>query len=223
MRTHHARAKASTPQSTTRDPVRTRKAILDAAVAEFSAEGFAGARIERISTAAGTNDRMIYYYFGNKEGLCLAAIEAIYEDQYEAESNLTINMQDPVAALETIVEFHWTYYESHPEFINLLASENLLKAKHIKKSERLPNFASPMIGLIQRLIALGIQKKRFRDDVIAEHLLLTICSITYFYLSNIHTLSSFLNRNLERAPAKQQWLDHAKHVVVASVIPGGRR
>ncbi|HEY7250127.1 MAG TPA: TetR family transcriptional regulator [Methylomirabilota bacterium] len=52
-----------------RDPQRTRDRILAAALAEFSAEGFAGARVARIARRAKINKRMLYHYFGNKEDL----------------------------------------------------------------------------------------------------------------------------------------------------------
>jgi AcrR family transcriptional regulator len=52
-----------------RDPQRTQDRILAAALAEFSAEGFAGARVARIARRAGVNKRMLYHYFGNKEDL----------------------------------------------------------------------------------------------------------------------------------------------------------
>jgi len=57
-----------------RDPDRTRRSILDAAAAEFCADGLAGARIDSIAAAAGVNKRMLYHYFGNKDGLFAAVL-----------------------------------------------------------------------------------------------------------------------------------------------------
>lgn len=59
----------------TRDAAATRGRILSAAVTEFSAVGLAGARVDRIADAAGSNKRMIYVYFGDKEGLFEAALQ----------------------------------------------------------------------------------------------------------------------------------------------------
>src|SRR5436190_10581372 len=53
----------------TRDPERTRERILNAAFKEFSAKGFAGARVDEIARRAGINKRMLYHYFGDKEAL----------------------------------------------------------------------------------------------------------------------------------------------------------
>jgi TetR/AcrR family transcriptional regulator len=57
-----------------RDPARTQRAILTAALDEFSAHGPAGARIDRIAAGAGVNKRMIYHYFGSKDGLWAALL-----------------------------------------------------------------------------------------------------------------------------------------------------
>lgn len=58
----------------TRDPERTRRRILAAALAEFSAKGFAGARVDAIARRAKGNKRMLYHYFGNKEALFCAVL-----------------------------------------------------------------------------------------------------------------------------------------------------
>jgi AcrR family transcriptional regulator len=52
-----------------RDPERTRGRILAAALQEFAAKGFAGARVARIARRARVNKRMHYHYYGNKDGL----------------------------------------------------------------------------------------------------------------------------------------------------------
>ena len=52
-----------------RDPAATRQRLLDAAFVEFAANGPAGARVERIVERAGVNTRMLYHYFGSKQGL----------------------------------------------------------------------------------------------------------------------------------------------------------
>ena len=52
-----------------RNPERTRERILAAALREFAAAGFAGARVNRIAKRAAVNKRMLYHYFGNKENL----------------------------------------------------------------------------------------------------------------------------------------------------------
>jgi AcrR family transcriptional regulator len=62
------------PGMAPRDPDRTRRRILAAALAEFSAKGFAGARVDAIARRAKGNKRMLYHYFGNKEALFAAVL-----------------------------------------------------------------------------------------------------------------------------------------------------
>jgi AcrR family transcriptional regulator len=52
-----------------RNPQQTQQRILEAALQEFSAKGFAGARVDVIARRARINKRMLYHYFGDKEGL----------------------------------------------------------------------------------------------------------------------------------------------------------
>src|SRR5580704_6068826 len=59
-----------------RDADRSRRALLDAALEEFSLRGFAGARVADIARRAGVNKQLINYYFGSKEGLYLALQQA---------------------------------------------------------------------------------------------------------------------------------------------------
>jgi TetR/AcrR family transcriptional regulator len=62
-----------------RDADRSRRALLDAALEEFSLRGFAGARVADIARRAGVNKQLINYYFGSKEGLYLALQRAWLE------------------------------------------------------------------------------------------------------------------------------------------------
>jgi TetR/AcrR family transcriptional regulator len=64
--------RAPAPEERQRDAERSRRALLEAALDEFSAKGYAGARVAEIAGRAGVNKQLINYYFGSKEGLYLA-------------------------------------------------------------------------------------------------------------------------------------------------------
>src|SRR5215470_10300608 len=115
----------------TRDADLTRARILKAARTEFMRHGYSGARIGRISSAARSSDRMIYYYFGSKEALYIAVLEGVYTGLGAAESRLVLDESRPVEALRTLIAFTWQYYLAHPEFVALLSNENLQRGKHI--------------------------------------------------------------------------------------------
>jgi TetR/AcrR family transcriptional regulator len=61
--------RSPSPSERQRDPERTRERILEAALAEFGAKGYAGARVNQIAQRAGVNGQLISYYFGGKEGV----------------------------------------------------------------------------------------------------------------------------------------------------------
>lgn len=197
----------------------TRDSILKAAVKVFSKAGFAGGRVEKISTAAKSYDRMIYYYFGSKEKLFIAALEEIYHRFCEAEAKVDLDLEYPVESLQTIVRFFWTYYQKHPEFITLLNSENLHRGKHISKSMRARDYSKAAIAILGGVLKSGIAKGLFRSDVLPRDVYLLISSLSYFYLSNRFTLAAFLGENIESALALAHWEKFITDAVLRVVSP----
>jgi TetR/AcrR family transcriptional regulator len=61
--------RAPAPEDRQRDAERSKRCLLAAALDEFAAKGFAGARVQDIAERAGVNKQLISYYFGGKEGL----------------------------------------------------------------------------------------------------------------------------------------------------------
>src|SRR6266699_3424064 len=104
--------------------VGTRASILAAAVKVFAERGLGGGRVNLVSRVARSNDRMIYYYFGSKEKLFVSVLEKIYQDMWEAESKLDLDLSDPVEALKLITSFTMNHYLAHPEMLTLLNNEN---------------------------------------------------------------------------------------------------
>lgn len=183
----------------------SRDRILRAATKVFAKHGFAGGRIEQISTAAKSYDRMIYYYFGSKEALYIAVLEDTYRRFNQAEQALALDTRQPVQALGELIRFVWRYYQKNPEFITLLNTENLHRGKYIAKSERAREYSSPVIAITDSVLRSGAEQGLFRSDLNARDLYLMIASMAYFYLSNRFTLSSFLGENLEAPAALAHW------------------
>src|SRR5919112_5258396 len=143
---------APSPPALIRDAEATRRRIMAAARAEFARSGFDGARVERIAGAARTNKRMLYYYFGNKEALFVATLEGAYDHIRAAEQELHLDELDPLQAIRTLVRFTWDYFVAHPEFMLLLNTENLHKARHLKESKHIPAMNSPLIATIGEIL-----------------------------------------------------------------------
>jgi AcrR family transcriptional regulator len=200
------------PKATTRDN------ILRAATKVFARYGYEGGSVEKISQAAKSYDRMIYYYFGNKEGLFIEVLEDMYRRMNEAELKLVLDIDKPVDSLKEVIKFVATYYSKNPEFITLLNTENLHRGKHIVKSNRARDYSSPAIAIIRQLLDSGARQGVFRADVVARDVYLLIAATGYFYVSNTHTLSAFLGEDLKAPEAISHWQDFITTSVLRTVM-----
>lgn len=198
----------------------TRDNILRAATKVFARYGYEGGSVEKISKAAKSFDRMIYYYFGSKEGLFIEVLEETYRRMNDAESKLDLEAGNPTEALQAVIRFVVGYYRKNPEFITLLNTENLHKGKHISKSMRAREYSSPAIEVIRRVLENGQAKGAFRKDISARDVYLMIAAMGYFYMSNRHTLSAFLGEDLETPEALAHWESFVIDSVLRAVAPG---
>jgi AcrR family transcriptional regulator len=181
----------------------------------FAQHGAAGARIEKISKAAGSTDRMIYYYFRNKERLVVAVLERIYEELGRAEAALDPTGLSPATSLRTIIRFTWNH--AHPEMLALLNNENLMQGRHVGRSKRLKELSFPLLSILSDVLARGVADEVFRRDINARDIYIAMCSLGYFYLSNRHTLTAFLGADLMMPAALAGWPDVMEQVILRFV------
>lgn len=198
-------ADASKPRI--RDADATRARILAAAKREFARLGLAGARVDMIAAKAKANKRMIYHYFGNKEALFQAVIEQVYVDIRTAETRLNLADLAPKEALERLVRFTWDYYLRNPEFITLINSENLHRAKHIKSSALIRSHSRQLVRLVGDILDRGVAAGDFRAGIDPVQLNITIAAIGYYYLTNRHTGSIVFERDLMSDQALKDRID----------------
>jgi TetR/AcrR family transcriptional regulator len=200
-----------------RDPDRTREAILTAAQDEFAAKGLFGGRVNTIARRAGANKRMIYHYFGNKDGLYLAALERVYEGLRGSERTLDLAHLDPELAIKRLVEFNFDYSRRHPELISLINSENLHRARHLARSKKVRELHSPFVKLLGDILRRGVAEGVFRAGVDPVDLYVTIAAVGYFYLSNNRTLSTIFGRDLSSAAACRRRKRHNVEFILNAI------
>ncbi|WP_170406344.1 TetR family transcriptional regulator [Ruegeria arenilitoris] len=190
-----------------RDAEATKARILQAAKKEFAKHGLGGARVDEIAERANANKRMLYHYFGSKEGLFQTVLEAAYLDIRSAERKLNLEALSPSDALESLVRFTWKYYLKNPEFITLVNSENLHRARHIKSLPSLPESTRGLVEMVQDILKRGEECGEFRSGIDATQLNITIAAIGYYYLTNRFTGSYLFQRNMMDEQALNERLD----------------
>ena len=214
-----ARPPTRRPPGPPRDAEASRARILAAATVEFSRHGLSGARVDRIAERAKANKRMLYYYYGGKESLFLAVLEAAYAGIRGEERGLDLSARPPVDGMRELVTFTWRYFLAHPEFISLLNTENLHRARHLKRSTRIRSLHSPLVATISDLLARGARDGVFRAGVDPVQLYVSIAALGYFYLSNAYTLSTIFGRDLTAAKAKDERIAHVLDLVLRALAP----
>ncbi len=168
----------------TQDPDAVKADILSTATKVFAKRGFAGARISEIVEKTRTSKRMIYYYFGDKQGLYLAVLEAAYAGVRAGEDALLLDEVDPLTALTRLVEFTFDYHRQNPDYVRLVAIENIHHATHLAQSNSIPKVNVPAIGKLEDICGQGIEAGLFRKDMDPVALHWLINSAAVFNVSN---------------------------------------
>lgn len=179
-----------------RDPERTRQEILEVATEEFADRGFAGARVDEIAARTRTTKRMIYYYFGSKELLYVAALERAYEDIRVVEESIDVETLDPVTAIRRLVEATFDRHEANPNFSRLVSHENVQRARFVTAAKGFPGLDRPGIKILKQVLERGRNEGVFRRDVDALDMHMLISSFCFFRINNRYTFAANFGRNL---------------------------
>ncbi|CAN7483928.1 TetR/AcrR family transcriptional regulator [Rhizobacter sp. LjRoot28] len=173
----------------TNDPERTKANILEVAEGEFGEKGLAGARIDAIAAATNTSKRMIYYYFGSKEGLYLAVLEESYRRVRDVEAELHLQDLEPEEALRRLVAFTFDHHLHHESYIRLVMSENINRGEYLAQSPRIQELNVPAIAAIRNLYERGVKAGVFRRGLNPIDIHASISALSFFNVSNRHTFS----------------------------------
>ncbi len=171
--------------------------ILEVATREFADKGLAGARIDAIAEAMRTSKRMIYYYFGSKEGLYLAVLEESYRRMRELESKAQLDDLPPEDALRKLVGHTVDYQWAHPEFVRLVQSENIHRAQYLSQSKVIRKLNVPAIDGLRRVLGRGQQAGVFRAGIDAVDLHMSISALSVFNVANRYTFNVIFQRDLD--------------------------
>jgi len=187
----------------TNDPDRTIADILDVATAEFAAKGLAGGRIDEIAAATRTSKRMIYYYFGSKEGLYVAVLEEAYRRVRQIESEQHLEDLPPTEAMEKLVAFTVDHHWSHEPFIRLVMNENIHRGEYLAKSTHIAELNRSAIQAVSDIYRRGVEAGDFRPGLDPVDVHMSISALCFFNVSNQHTFGLIFDRDLTDPRARE--------------------
>ncbi|MBI4921928.1 MAG: TetR family transcriptional regulator [Devosia nanyangense] len=200
------------------DPEGVRQNIIEIASEEFALNGLAGARIDEIAARTRSSKRMIYYYFGDKEGLYLRALEDAYRLVREGESKLDVDGLGPLEALRALVEFTFEHHSKHENFIRMVMIENVHHGKYLEKSGVVRDLNVTAIGTIETVYARGVAERIFRKGLDPLELHWQISALCFFNVSNRATFSKIFGRDMGSAKAQASLKKRVVDMVIRTVV-----
>ena len=207
---------ADHPPSTerVRDPEAVKADILQAAMAEFGEKGLAGARVDDIAAATRTSKRMIYYYFGSKEGLYLTALETAYRRVRQLEHGLQLDDLPPIEALRCLVTVTFDHHLGNESYIRMVMTENINRGRYLAQSPCIQELNRPAITLLRGIYQRGVASGAFRPGLDPAEIHANISALAFFNVSNRHTFGLIFHID-NQSPA---YLAMRRETVVQTIL-----
>ncbi len=216
--TKRKKARSGAKPVRSQDPEGTRQNIIDIASEEFALHGLSGARIDEIAARTRSSKRMIYYYFGDKEGLYLSALENAYRLVRAGESKLDVEGLAPLEALRKLVEFTFDHHHLHEDFIRMVMIENIHHGEYLDRSKVIRQLNVSAIDTIESVYHRGVTEGIFRSGLDAIELHWQISALCFFNVSNRATFSKIFGRNLGAPKALASLRQNAVEMVLRYVL-----
>jgi AcrR family transcriptional regulator len=178
--------------------------IIDVGTREFAKNGLAGARIDAMALAMKTSKRMIYYYFGSKEGLYIAVLEEAYRRIRTIEADLHLDDLEPEAALRKLVGFTVEYQWENPDFVRLVMAENIQQGQYLERSTSIQLLNIPAIEGLRKVYERGVKAGVFRPGLDLIDLHMSISALSVFNVANRHTFSIIFKRDFDAHKKKRR-------------------
>lgn len=199
------------------DPEGTRRDIIAVASAEFALNGLAGARIDEIAEKTRASKRMIYYYFGDKEGLYVSALENAYRVVREGEAKLDIESLSPIEGLKRLAGFTFDHHHQHEDFIRMVMIENIHSGRYLERSDMSAVNQSAIVR-IEALYRKGVEANQFRANLDPLEIHWQISALCFFNVSNRATFSRLFQRDISSPESQASLRQNVIDMVVRYVV-----
>ena len=200
------------------DPEGTKRNIIEIATKEFAENGLSGARIDEIAAKTKSSKRMIYYYFGDKEGLYLKVLEEAYSRVRATEATLDLQDLPPREALKKLAGFTFDHHNSHEAFIRLVMIENIHHGEFLAKSQVIQKLNVTAIDTVREIYDRGVRSGVFRPGLDPIELHWQISALCFFNVSNRATFSKIFKRDLGSKRSLASLRDAVVEMIVRHVL-----
>ncbi len=151
--------------------------------------------------------------------LCRCPRGQLRRHSFSARARLDLSHRTPTEGMRELVVFTWKYFLDHPEFLGILSTENLHKARFLKRSARIFELHSPLVAEISGLLDRGAAAGDFRPGCDPVKIYMSIAALGSFFLTNRWTLSTIFRRNLSDKSEIDAWGEHIVDVIFAYLRP----
>lgn len=190
-----SKAPLTQPSRRPRNADATRELLLATAEAVFTKQGFDGARVDDIAARAKVNKRMIYVYFGDKDGLYAEVLRRAF-GRIKQRAKVPFDASvDPRQRLGKWICGYFEFLAQHPNLVRLVEWEALNERS--RSASTLREVAQDELEQLTELLGIGITRGRFRADLDPHRTLMAIHSLCFGVLSRRRLWSSLWQVDLE--------------------------
>lgn len=200
------------------DPEKVRHDIVVAATRLFAESGFNGTKLEDVAAQTDTSKRMIYYYFGDKQGLYQSVLENVYQTIRESEASVDVRNLDPRAALVKLIENSFEHNRAHPEYVRLLMIENVHQAKTLASSEFIQRLRTEAKTVLEEVYERGLDQGVFRAGIDPLQVRWMFSGLSFFNISNKPSFSALFGDQLYSDTEQQRLKSAVTQLVLRYVL-----
>jgi TetR/AcrR family transcriptional regulator len=201
-----------------RDPGKTRAALLQAGIRLFCLRGYTGVSVDTIVVKANCNKRMLYHYFGNKEGLYVAVLKSVFAKLETIEVGMLHGKEGLGEVLEGLLESYFDFLEKNPEFVRLLMWENLNEGRFLAKHPDLL-LKNPVMDELKAVLRQGSQGSQGNfKELDSRHLLIQLYAISFIYHSNQSTFTHTLGLDLHDKKVRRAGVRQATELLLRGLL-----
>lgn len=193
-----------------------KRRILRSATVQFAKKGPDAAMVEKIARNAGYSKRMVYHYFGSKEGLYLAVLQSQYDRLQTVIHDIVRDGDTLFELLDRVIYEYFSYLQENPEFVQLLNWENSRGALGLKQIN-VENVTRPLTDAMQKAMAAHSPETKEDAASASSRMVISCLALCSYYFTNRYSLSEIFGIDLQDPDQMQRWISHVRGLILSGI------